>query len=100
MKIYRQGDVLLTQTTTLPKTVKVKKDNVVAYGEVTGHSHRFDSKELLVTQLNGALYANIAFPTPLIHEEHNTLIIDPGLYKITGEREWDYFEKELRKVVD
>lgn len=99
--IYRQGDVLLTKVAVLPKTLKPKKDNIVAYGEVTGHSHRFSSTDQIVYQtLAGQLFAKVKKQTSLIHEEHNTLEIDPGIYKVGAEREFDYFENELRGVVD
>ena len=44
MKRYRQGDVLITETTEIPDGLKpVPKDHgcvILAYGEVTGHAHR------------------------------------------------------------
>lgn len=101
MKIYRQGDVLIKQINKLPKGLKKVKDKTLAYGEVTDHSHRFkDATPIELFLLNDAKYLQVNLPSPLIHEEHKKIIIEPGKYEITQEREYDYFENELRQVVD
>lgn len=113
---FRQGDVLLEEVFELPKDLKKAKNNVLAYGEITGHSHRLDTKEQLVhTNSAGELYALISAPTLLVHEEHINWqqfkpeigqwiptdgIIPEGNYKIRNEQEYSYEEESLKTVVD
>lgn len=99
--IVRHGDVLLKQIESLPTTAKKLKDKVLAYGEVTGHRHQF-SDPTAIDRFSDAdkLYLQVYTPTPLSHEEHNTLIIDPGIYEQVQEREYDPFIESARQVVD
>ena len=102
MRIIRQGDVLLQEINSLPKGLKKKKDKIVQWGEQTFHAHQFpvDSKGVELLMKGEEMYLQIAVPSPLEHPEHNTLIIEPGMYKKTIEREWNYSDEALRKVVD
>lgn len=101
MKIFRHGDVLLKQIKELPKGSKILKDKVLAYGEVTGHKHQFADPKLIDRYTDGdSLYLQVYQPVPLNHEEHNTLIIDPGIYEQITEREYDPFLESIRTVID
>lgn len=42
MKIYRQGDVLIRQIKSIPTETTVRKNGILAYGEVTGHAHKVE----------------------------------------------------------
>lgn len=99
MNIYRQGDVLIREVTSLPTGAKKLTTNVLAYGEVTGHSHRFQGDAQLYGYGN-ELYMQVYQPTYIEHEEHQHKIVDPGIYKIEGEQEWDYIEESMKKVID
>lgn len=97
----RQGDVLLIKIETLPKGAQKLKDKVLAYGEVTGHSHRFSElKNVDRYELDGKTYLQVYAPTPLIHEEHQQQIILPGTYEQIQEREYSYIDETLRSVID
>lgn len=103
MKIVRmrQGDVLLVKIGKLPDGVTILKDKTLAYGEVTGHSHRFTQPENIERyELDGKLYLQVFQPTPLIHEEHQQQIILSGMYEQIQEREWNYIDEEMAKVID
>lgn len=116
IKRIRQGDVLLQRIDKLPEGVKALKDKILAYGEVTGHSHRFvDSKNINRYELDKKLYLEVLKPTLLTHEEHNLWkmwnqaiggytpyngVILPGVYEQIQEREWDYISEEQKKVID
>lgn len=95
----RQGDVLINKIDSLPKGVKKLKTRTVAYGEVTGHSHKF-LEGVDIYQLQETLFLQVHKPQPLIHEEHNKIMLDPGFYEISNEREYDYINEDLRKVID
>ena len=79
-------------------TVKRKKtkENVLAYGEVTGHAHRVDvdafegSDNLL--EFEGA--------TTITHEEHKALEIPVGEWVSGRVMEFDHLENQLIVVND
>jgi len=99
--IHRHGDVLIKQIEKLPEHAKKLKDKVLAYGEVTGHSHRFENPDNIDRyELDGRLYLLVYQPTPLIHEEHLPQVILPGIYEQIQEKEWNYIDKEATRVVD
>jgi len=101
MRLYRQGDVLFREVATIPEGAKLKGNKVVAEGEVTGHKHQFPpDSQVQLYQLDSRLYAHVSVPTPIEHEKHDDIIIEKGEYEIVPEKEFDYYENDLRKVVD
>lgn len=97
-KPIRQGDILLFPVESLPKDAKRKKSGVVAYGEVTGHSHKIVGGE--VFEGSGKLWVVAGNIAEIVHEEHFPRKIEKGIYQVWNEREFDYYEKDLRRVVD
>ena len=97
MKLARQGDVLLVEVATIPGGCK-KKDLTIAYGEVTGHHHTFDSGECLVSS-TGQQYVQLENPANLTHQEHDTITFQPGKDKVVLQREYDLVEG-VRQVMD
>jgi hypothetical protein len=72
---------------------------VLAYGEVTGHSHRIeDPATAEVFELNGQLYLKVSDPARLIHEEHKPITLPPGAYRVWMQRE--YTPGAIRMVRD
>ena len=102
--VLQQGDVLLYSVTTLPTGLVKAKDNVVQEGEFTGHAHRLNLQsgdtELLLDEATNTKYLNVKSATMLSHEEHNTIVIPPGLYKTDIVQEYDHFAEEARRVQD
>lgn len=97
----RQGDIRLKSINAIPEGAKVLKDKILAYGEVTGHTHRFlEPKNIDRYEDAGKTYLRVRVATPLVHEEHNTLIIPVGDYEQIQEREYDYPNDDIRAVVD
>jgi TATA-binding protein-associated factor Taf7 len=100
----RHGDVLLTRVDSLPVGKEIPHDGefVVAHGE-TGHRHRIQVKEkedMKVVNVNGVIYMSLTIPAPLMHEEHKTIEIPKGIYRIGNEREFDYALESIRQVAD
>jgi hypothetical protein len=103
---YRQGDVLLVRVNGVPgKTSPVEREHgrvVLAHGEVTGHAHAIvdESAELVSADEAAELYLLVhgGAPVDLVHEEHATIAVEPGEYKVVRQRE--YTPEENRFVAD
>ena len=106
--LIRQGDVLLIPTDRIPaNTTPVPRDAgrvILAYGEATGHAHAIDhdDAQLVTTEQAGELrmwlQVTAAEPVALVHDEHDTLMVPPGLYERRIQRE--YTPEGLRNVSD
>lgn len=104
--IIRQGDVLVERIPSLPKNIKpIARENgrvVLAHGEVTGHCHAISSKAATHYQVDGdnnATFLEIAEAmADLVHDEHATIQIPAGCYRVIRQRE--YSPEEIRRVAD
>ena len=119
--VYRQGDVLIErieddeQESEMPEFSRVPLDKgrvVLAYGEVTGHAHAIDVKDRRVDGSfagytdNAVLFDNgrgvrilaVKSESDLVHEEHDTITLAPGRYRVSRQREWD--DNQERMVAD
>jgi len=108
-QILRQGDVLLELVAALPKGAKdVSPEGriVLAYGEVTGHAHAvYPETQRAPAKMPARLwdagaerFLQVVEKTALRHEEHAPVPLEPGIYKVTTQRE--YHPEELRRVAD
>ena len=103
-KLYRQGDVLIERIAKLPKNLKsIPRENgrvILAHGEVTNHSHSIaESHAILYDEGNGASVLEVADALALlVHEEHATITLEPGVYRVRRQRE--YTPTEIRRVAD
>lgn len=97
--IYRQGDIVLKKVNSLPEGLKKQTNNILAYGEVTGHKHQFVS-DMVITYADELdnKYVKVLSVVPLQHEEHKWIDIEEGTYEVVRQREYD--PKENRLVVD
>lgn len=100
MTLYRHGDVMVNQVDELPPDAKKRHNLVLAYGEITGHSHRIaDPTTAKMFEVDGQLYLKVvASFAELIHEEHNTIKIPTGIYRVWQQRE--YSPERIRRVYD
>lgn len=85
----RQGDVqIVCKVDILPSDAKLlvgRKE--LAFGEVTGHAHRVNVGDLFESK-NGDLYLKVDTLANLSHEEHKTITLDPGIYRIAVKRQY------------
>jgi hypothetical protein len=96
---FRQGDVLLIKLDELPSGL-VLKDKVLAYGEVTGHKHRFESEQVCVFKDGQEQqFVKVEKTSPLLHEEHGTINVPKGVYRVVLQRELDLLGV-VRQVLD
>lgn len=88
MTQYRQGDLLIEKIPArqFSQYAARVENRVLAYGEVTGHSHRLAGGDLW--QDRGEMIAVLDAPTDLIHEEHATITLPEGTYRVIRQREY------------
>ena len=103
---FQHGDVTIKPIAAIPKDAKPSTRRVLAYGEVTGHSHRLlDTADVEVFEREGAdgtLYIRVGPKgAPVGHEEHGVGVIDEvGEFESGRVQEWDHFAEEARRVQD
>lgn len=100
---FRQGDVLVESIKHLPKNIKsAKRQNrriVLAEGETTGHAHVICDKAVKsFVDETGNLYLEVEQESTVVHEEHSTITLPIGYYKVT--RQQEYTPEEIRHVQD
>jgi hypothetical protein len=100
----RQGDVLLVRVDDDPEHFLEKRRTdlqsvprergrlVLAHGEATGHAHVVESEDATLVSEDEAeelfLLVHGSMPVPLVHEEHETLDVPPGAYRVVRQREY------------
>ena len=104
---YRHGDVNIQRVEELPKgfNFNTKHNKILAYGEATGHNHKIlpktkNDKVEIYENAQGELVVKINGTAVVTHQEHKTIEVPTGIYKINREREYDYWQMETRKVID
>lgn len=107
--IVRQGDVLIQRVAALPSGLTVRPRDagrvVLAYGEVTGHAHAFapDAPVCLydapaTDDVLDLAYLQVDALSQLLHEEHGTIALPAGTYRVTRQRE--YTPERIVNVAD
>lgn len=119
-KMYRQGDVMFIQVPEIPKNVLESKGQgrcIAAFGEVTGHAHEIHDQTgvtfYTAPHEDTGVDQEVGNPGPfdaatwlevqnviaeVNHQEHDTVTLDPGKYKIVRQRE--YSPEAIRNVAD
>lgn len=95
--IYRQGDLLFMTLPTLPEGLTIRANNVIAEGEATGHTHRLQDGRVL-EDAQGALFLEAFHATHIIHQEHHTINLPAGCYRVIRQRE--YTPEGIREIYD
>jgi len=103
---FQQGDVLFLKVDQVPADSKLTtKQSVITLveGETTGHAHRLqnweNTSELYVK--DGVMYLDIQEDKQdIIHEEHDTIVLEKGTYEIGRIREYDYQSEQWWYVSD
>ena len=97
---YRHGDVLIEQTSALPQVREKLPHTILAHGEVTGHCHRIkESDQADLYSTNEGLILHVRGPSvSVVHEEHATITLTSGYYRVWRQRE--YSPQEIRIVRD
>jgi hypothetical protein len=98
--MWRHGDVLIATAKSFPPEAKKRPNLTLAYGEVTGHSHRIkESGAAELWESSGVLFLKVVDETAtLIHEEHHPITLPRGLYRVWRQRE--YTPQQIRQIED
>ncbi len=111
VKMYRQGDLLLVKVDGLPSKKRKLNTDIILRGELTGHAHKI---------INGIIYSGVALletdgevsrsvsimyveakkGAKLVHDEHGPITLEPGVYEVRRQREFDGINREFREVID
>lgn len=98
---WRHGDIMIEAIGKIPERAAVRKGApVLAWGEVTGHSHRIEDPHAAVFYtLGDDGYFEVTAPSArLVHEEHGPIVLERGRYRFWHQRE--YTPGAIRRVVD
>lgn len=102
----RQGDIFFKSVKKVPTKTKKYDSNILAYGEVTGHSHKIISPSISemesVVDEKGDIYVRSSTEITVGHDEHDCINLPKNEWIcITRQREYDPLaaEKE-RRVAD
>jgi len=102
MEAYRQGDVVVTKAE-IPKEATLSNTVVLAEGEATGHAHRIakGKAQIYYQAVLGLMYLRVLSDHATIgHEEHEDMVLPRGEYHVHVQREYDWFNEIVRRVVD
>ena len=87
----RQGDVLLVKVEAIGEGKPIPRENgkiVLAYGEVTGHSHVIASPFVKWIEVEGERYVESDKSFQVKHDEHTTEWFAPGTYLVIQQSEY------------
>lgn len=102
---WRQGDIYITLLAAVPQTaekVQAPASRQLAPGDTQGSRHCLDSLDgadwhrlKQATEFDGPILA-LATERTVTHPEHGHVILPPGVYAITYQRNLDQEEREAR----
>ena len=110
--MFRQGDVLVVMDPVAKVPEKAKeivavdqRGIILAYGEVTGHAHAVALKTNEGGEVSARYwdagaerFIQILERSTIKHEEHNPIVLEPGIYRQAFQTE--DFGSEQRPVAD
>jgi hypothetical protein len=105
MEQHRQGDILFVKisdkTEVDTRGMRKVKSKTVARGETTGHAHRLAGGEQaqVLVQRGGDMFIVADENSAIEHEEHPTIKLSPGVWRVYRQRELDPLG-DVRRVVD
>lgn len=105
-QVYRHGDLNISPSN-LNKNLKSIHHSgsfVLALGEQTGHRHVITVERpqdmVIYDAGSGCFVLELSAPGTLTHQEHGSITLPPGTFRVGREREFDWFGMAVRQVVD
>lgn len=104
-EFFQQGDVIVERVDTVPTGEAVPPENgriILAKGEATGHAHAIEDIAGIrfIKGADGNHYLVLPEGRDLVHQEHKTVKLPPGSYRVRQVREYDHFAEETRRLRD
>jgi len=89
-KQARQGDILFVRIDALPKKLRKAKDNTIALGEITGHSHKIVEAAGVDVLENeaGDKFIAVEKVADVVHQEHGPVKLGAGDWAAIRQREY------------
>jgi hypothetical protein len=90
VKVYRHGDLLISPVVEVPSGGRKRVDGIFARGEATGHAHRLEARGgvELWDFVNEIYFTVGAGGADVLHEEHRTIHLESGNYKVWRQRQY------------
>lgn len=85
-----QGDVFLERVEKLPEKAVFVRNDIVQYGEITGHAHKIQGAKIYVE--NGIEYV-VASGKSMTHEDHPITDVPAFVYRKKVQKEFFPSEK-------
>lgn len=99
MNYWQQGDCLLKVTEKFPFGGTPVASDLLFKG--TQHHHRLRGEFVQTDDSSGTRFVKVGEGgAELFHEEHRTIKIPPGEYRLDFVQEYDHFLEESRQVID
>lgn len=102
-KCWQQGDVVGRKLESLPdgeQKLVSRKRLVLAEGEHTGHSHTIEDDDAELIQIGERMLLKLTKQATVTHQEHGPITMEPGIWEIGRVKEYDWFQKMERQVMD
>ena len=99
-KLFRQGDQLIREISSMPSTAKPISTNIIAEGEKSGHNHVLNGSHQIYETDDKQMYFEAKQELKIEHPEHNTIMIPKGIYTVVHEISWNPFEDREVEVLD
>ena len=102
--IIRHGELLLIPVLEMPEGNPSKVKNYTAAHSETGHNHVLEGDIMVIEREGKDVFIELEEDTDLVHKKsfdnHNTLTVPKGIYRLLKKKEYDPFEKAMRQVWD
>ncbi len=100
MSQFRHGDVMVEEVAMLPDVRRKAQHTILAHGELTGHCHRIAEAgaAVLYDTPDGMFLHVTADAATLVHDEHDSITLTSGFYRVWRQRE--YSPEEIRIIRD
>jgi hypothetical protein len=96
---FRQGDVLLVEVDEIPEAATAEPRSgriVLAEGEATGHAHAIRERDARTFTYGDERYLLTRSKAQLVHEEHATIEVPSGAWRVVIQREYEPAPGNLR----
>jgi hypothetical protein len=106
-KAIQHGEIMLLPVGVMPSGETTPYDGFIVGHSETGHHHVLESAvkfDVLDDQEKHELYLRLYEPAELVHQksfdQHRTLTVKPGVWKVLHKTEYDPFEQIIKTVKD